>query len=105
MAKIIRLKKLKTRHKFKYALNEQVGMLPRNMNINQLIDHLARHGISRNEFYADRKIPFGSESSIPSDRLFIYASVFDVPVTDLLNQQINASSIRQKNIKLKSGLI
>lgn len=105
MAKIIRLKKTKAKPKFKYALNEQVGSLPRHMEINDLISHLEANGISRNEFYADRKIPYGSDSSIPSDRLFIYAQVFDCPVGDLLNHSVKAESIRQKNLKLKSGLV
>lgn len=104
MAKIIRLKKTKPAYKFKYAINEQIGMLPRNMTINELIDYLEKVGINRNAFYRDRDIRFGSESSIPSDRLFIYAKVFDCPVDDLINQPVKAKSIRQQNLKVKTKL-
>ena len=105
MAKVISLKKVKHTPKFKYALNEQLNKLPRNTTIDDVILHLKKEGISRNEFYADRNIPFGSESSIPSDRLFIYADVFDCPLADLMNQPIKAKSIREKlNQKIKTGL-
>lgn len=104
MAKIIALKKSKLKPKYKYALEEQLDMLPRHMTIAEVEEHLKKHEISRDAFYSDRRITFGSKSSIPSDRLFIYAKVFDCPVQDLLNQEIKAKSIRQKNLKLKTGL-
>ena len=104
MAKVIQLKHSKPKPKYKYAINEQLGMLPRNMTIADVTDHLKKNGITRDSFYRDREILYGAESSIPSDRLFIYAKVFDCPVQDLLNQEIKAKSIRQKNLKLKTGL-
>lgn len=99
MAKVIPLKKYKSNPKFKYSLNEQLSQLPRNTAINDVILHLEKEGVSRNEFYADRAIEFGSEKSIPSDRLFIYAAVFDCPVQDIMNQPVKAKSIRQQNLK------
>jgi len=104
MAKVIALTRKKLTPKHKYALNEQVDMLPKSMKTSEVVDHLKKYGITQDEFYRDRKIPYGSDSSIPSDRLFIYAKVFDCPVADLLNHEIKANSIRQKNLKLKTGL-
>ena len=106
MAKVIPIsKRRKAKPKYKYSLNEQVGALPRTTVIGDVVKHLEAYGISRNEFYADRKIPFGAKSSIPSDRLFIYARVFDCNVEDLLNHDIpQAESIRQKRLKVKTSL-
>lgn len=102
MAKIISLKKQRYTPKHKYALNEQVDALPRSQSINDLVKHLEDAGISRNEFYADRNIEFGSEKSIPSDRLLIYAKVFDCSIHDLLNQQVKAKSFRQQYVGSKT---
>lgn len=104
MAKVIALPRKKTIPKYKYALNEQISMLPKSMKTAEVVEHLKENKVTYDEFYRDRKIPYGSESSIPSDRLFIYAKVFDCPVADLLNHEIKAKSIRQKNLKLKTGL-
>lgn len=79
--------------RFKYALNQQIGLLPHKRDlIGQLIQHLQNEGISRNEFYSDRAIPFNSPKSIPSDRLLKYASVFDCSIDDLINQPVKAKS-------------
>lgn len=102
MGKTIALKKQRYNPKYKYAINEQVDSLPRTMSINDLLKHLEVSGISRNEFYADRNILFGSEKSIPSDRLLKYIKVFDCTIDDLLNEQVKAKSIRQQTIKSKS---
>jgi hypothetical protein len=105
MAKIIPIKKVaKQRPKYKYTLEDQLHMLPRNLTVKAVELHLKEFGITRDSFYDDRRILFGSDFSIPSDRLFIYAKVFDCPIQDLLNQEVNATSIRQKNVKLKTGM-
>lgn len=105
MAKIIPLKKTKITPKFKYTLEEQISALPRSMSIMDVVKHLEKDKISRNEFYADRAIPFGSAKSIPSDRLFIYSKVFECPVEDLMNHSIKATSIRSQSFrKLKTSL-
>lgn len=105
MAKIIHLKKSKPKPKYKYTLEDQLNALPRGMSIGEVEKHLKQYGIGRDAFYNDRRIVYGSESSIPSDRLFIYSKVFDVPLADLLNHEIKAKSIREKNLKLKTGLV
>jgi hypothetical protein len=82
--------------KFKYNLNHQIGRLQYKANlIQQLVDHLAPYGITRNEFYSDRKIPLGSKKSITSDRLMIYAQVFECTIDQLVNEPIKAKSIRE----------
>lgn len=95
MAKTIRLK-TRTKPSYKYNINQQIGLLPFKKNlIDQLITHLAKHDVTRNEFYADRSIPFGSDKSIPHDRLYIYATVFDCTVDDLVNHEVKATSFRE----------
>lgn len=95
MAKVIQLQKNKPRPKYKYAINEQINGLPRTYKINQLIQHLADQGITRNEFYSDREIPYNSEKSISADRLLIYCKVFDCSIDDLINHEVKATSLRQ----------
>jgi hypothetical protein len=95
MGKTIRLHK-KVKPIYKYGINEQVSMLDRKIKVGDLLKHLNENGISRTEFYADRNIPYGSEKSIPSDRLFKYSQVFDCSVEELLNEEIKATSIRNR---------
>lgn len=95
MAKVIRLKNQKPKPKYKYAINDQVNGLPRDMRIDQVIEHLATFGVTRNNFYWDREIPYGSEKSMSADRLLIYCKVFDCSIDDLLNHEVKATSIRQ----------
>lgn len=108
MGKTIRLTPT-ARPSYKYNINHQIGLLPFKRNlIQQIIDHLAKSGITRNEFYSDRAIPFGSDKSIPSDRLMIYAKVFECAIQDLVNHKVNADSIRDvmipKRKRVKHGL-
>lgn len=101
MGKTIRMRAA-TKPKFKYSINHQIGLLPHKRDlIQQIIDHLAKHGITRTEFYADRRILLDSKKSIPSDRLMIYAQVFECKTEDLVNHQVNAKSIREVMAKSK----
>lgn len=100
MGKTIKLN-AKQKPSYKYRLNEMVTYLI----IGEVIDHLAKHDISRSEFYADRKIPFGSKTSIPADRLQKYAIIFDASISDLQNEKVKATSIHSlKAKKLKTAL-
>lgn len=106
MAKTIRLKS-RVKPSYKYNIDQQIGLLSFKKNlINELIEHLAKYGITRSEFYRDRAIPFGSEKSISADRLMIYAKVFDCTTEELVNHEINARSIREvmDGKKIKSSL-
>lgn len=94
MAKTVKLNP-KVTPTYKYKINDQIGQLPREISINDLVAHIGKHGISRDEFYRDRAIKFGSDKSIPSDRLMIYAKVFDCSTEELMNHEVNAKSIRE----------
>lgn len=83
------------RPEFKYNFDYQLKLLPRGVKIENVIEHLVKLNINRDVFYRDRKIPFGSAKSIPSDRLMIYAQVFDCSHEDLMNHKITAPSIRE----------
>ena len=105
MAKVIRLNKAKPKPTYKYGIEQQVISLPRTVTINDLVKHLETDGITRYEFYADRKIPFGSDKSISADRLLIYCKVFDCSIDDLINHEVKATSLRQSiGKKFKTNL-
>jgi hypothetical protein len=110
MAKVVKLPKTKIRPKYKYGINHQLTLLPRTVKVDDVVDHLEKDGITRSEFYWDRSIAFGSDKSISSDRLLIYCKVFDCTISDLINHEVKATSIREKYLagpartKLKSSL-
>lgn len=91
---------------YKYRLIDIVqNELPKALSRGEvLLAHLEASGISKDQYYADRKIPYGSKTSIPSDRLFAYAQVFDCSAESLLNQRVKAASIRSKKLSIKTRL-
>lgn len=93
MAKTVRLKVEREPSK-KYNIEKQIGLIPREMSVADIIKHLDGSGVSRDQFYRDRRIKFGSVKSIPSDRLLVYCKVFECTVDDLVNHDVNAASIR-----------
>jgi hypothetical protein len=103
MGKTLPLHK-KQKSPYKYAINDQLNMLPRTMKTNDVVEHLKTFGISRNEFYSDRKIAWGSKKSISADRLIIYAKVFDCTTDELVLDKVKATSIRQSKLNLKNAL-
>lgn len=94
MAKTVKLNPT-VKPTLKYKLNDQLGLLPRELSINDVVEHLKKYGVSQDQFYRDRKIKFNSDHSIPSDRLIIYSKVFDCSIDDLMNHEVNAKSIRE----------
>lgn len=94
MAKIRKLHAVVT-PRYKYNLNTQIGLLPKNIPIQKVVDHLKEYSVTKDDFYRDRKILLSSNKSIPDDRLVIYAKVFDCEVSDLRNHEIKARSIRE----------
>ncbi len=75
--------------KLKYHINRQIGLLPRAISIKAFHDILrSQHNITRDAFYRDRNIEWGSDNSIPSDRLEVYAGLFGVTVDDLKNYDV-----------------
>jgi hypothetical protein len=94
MAKTVKLNP-DMKPKYKYNLNHQIGLLPKNVPIGKIVEHLLNSNITKDEFYRDRAIPFGSPKSISHDRLMVYAQVFECSIEDLTNQHIKAKSIRE----------
>ncbi len=78
----------------KYNIEQQLDLLSRAISIEVVVEHLKKFGVSRDDFYRDRRIPYGSAKSISADRLQIYAQVFDCTIEDLQNQPVKAKSIR-----------
>ncbi len=72
--------------KFKYNINHQISLQPRQVSIGAIEKILAKeHGISRDAFYRDRNLTLADTFSIPSDRMDIYAALFNCTVDDLKN--------------------
>ncbi len=94
MAKTVRLK-VERKPSKKYNIDQQIGLLPREVAVADIIKHLEQCGVTRDDFYRDRRIPYGSAKSISAYRLQIYAQVFDCSIDDLQNHQIKAKSIRE----------
>jgi len=78
----------------KYNIDRQIKQLPREISVASIVKHLEQFNVSYDDFYRDRRIPFGSSKSIPSDRLMIYAQVFECSISELINNQVKATSIR-----------
>lgn len=94
MAKTVRLKP-DIKPSKKYNIEQQLGLIPRSVTIETVIKYLESFGVTRDDFYRDRRIPYGSSKSISADRLQIYAQVFDCSIEDLQNQPVKARSIRE----------
>jgi hypothetical protein len=98
---------------YKYRINEIIEQLPRSMTIGKIESILkAEHQISRDSFFRDRTLKISDRSSIPSERLDVYAALFNCSADDLKNYQPKAvkplterapSQAMQKIIK-KNGL-
>ncbi len=72
--------------KFKYNINHQISLMPRHISIDSLVKILSNeHGITRDTFYRDRNLTLVDTFSIPSDRMDIYAALFNCTVDDLKN--------------------
>lgn len=100
MAKTIKLHKSKIAPTYKYRLQELINELPKGLKISVLEKLLLRDfGITQNEFYRDRTARYGSDFSIPDDRMQVYAQIFDVTVDDLRNQNIKAKPLVKSTIK------
>lgn len=93
--------------KFKYNLNHQISLQPRSISIRDIEVLVEKQGISRSTFIRDRNIRLDSTQSIPSDRLDLYAKLFECTPEALKNYKVEATSIREMmsdKITDKSGL-
>jgi hypothetical protein len=107
MAKIIRLQPTEA-PRYKYNLEKLLGDLPRTITIGQLVKHLKAAGIPQHTFYRHRALLIDAKSSISTDHLMIYAQVFDCYPEDIVNNKVEAKSIRDSltkgKRKVKHGL-
>ncbi len=72
--------------KFKYNINHQISLMPRHISIDSLVKILSNeHKITRDTFYRDRNLTLDDSFSIPSDRMDIYAALFNCTVDELKN--------------------
>jgi hypothetical protein len=98
--------------KYKYKINEQLGLLPRSTTIGQIEKILKKeHGISRDTFYRDRSMTIDDTLSIPSERLDIYAALLSVSAESLKNYTVKVKPLRERNssstiakVKARTGL-
>lgn len=92
--------------KFKYNINHQISLLPRSIGIEEIVRIVEKeHGISRSTFNRDRNTDIGDDSSIPSERLDVYAGLFGVKADELKNytvKKIKPISERKQSALSKS---
>lgn len=70
----------------KYLLDHYIGQQPQSLGIEGIIKILENeHNISRSTFHRDRAIDLSDETSIPLDRMDVYAGLFGVTINDLKN--------------------
>jgi hypothetical protein len=85
--------------KFKYHINHHISLLPRAMSIGMLQSILKKdHGIARVTFYRDRNMLIDDPSSIPSDRLDIYAALFGVRPEEPKNYTLNVKPLSERKL-------
>lgn len=99
--------------KLKYSINDKIEDLPKSISVEVIINVLEKdHQISRSTFLRDRNIAIDDTTSIPTDRLEIYAALFGCSTDQLKNYPIkkikplserNLSSVAKTVIK-KAGL-
>lgn len=88
---------LKPKKHLKYKIQEYLDSRPAAISMSSIVQILAGHGISQSTFLRDRKIKKASAQSIPSDRLDVYAALFNVSVDDLKNYTINVKPLDEKS--------
>jgi hypothetical protein len=82
--------------KLKYNINYQIGLLPREVSIGEIVSSLEKAGINRDAFYRDRSIGISDEQDIPGERLLIYSKFFGVPLIDLFNHNPKVKAFTQR---------
>lgn len=96
--------------KLKYKINDQIRKLKYLLNVstNDIVERVEKQGISKSTFYRDANYPMDSPASIPTDRLEIYARLFECTTDELKNYSVdNVPSIREQlgdKLDIKTGL-
>lgn len=77
---------------YKYRINHFLCSLPTSMSIEKFRANLkAKHDISPEIFHVDRFLKLREHSTIPIERLKVYAQEFNIPVEELFAKQETAS--------------
>jgi hypothetical protein len=84
--------------KYKYNLNHQISLLPRNKTIELISGELEKEGIAERTFFRDRSIKINDPGDIPSERLMIYAKFFDVSIDELFNYDNKVKPIAERKL-------
>jgi hypothetical protein len=95
--------------KLKYHITHFIALQPRRLKIGDIEKILSEeHHISRDTFYRDRNISLKDSTSIPSERLDIYAALFGVSAEELKNYSVSVKPLSERKdldkIKLITGL-
>lgn len=89
----------------KYNINAYLAELPSRITINDICDQLRKdHGITYDTFNRDRKIKATDVKSIPSDRLQVYAGLFDCSIEDLINTKKKVKPIIKSSLAKRLGI-
>lgn len=91
---------------YKYQFNKLLSTIPKerrgqkgNRSMQDVLEDLSEFGISKFQFYRDRKIKIEDRKSIPGDRLVKYANYFQVNIDELMS----SPSAAYKSLKAEVG--
>ena len=88
---------MKSKRKKKYLIDEYVQkLMPIVGSMPDFEALVKKYGISRGTFQRDRALVHTDTTSIPSDRLDIYAALFSVSSDDLKNYKVAVKPIQSK---------
>jgi len=90
--------------KLKYNIQAHLDELPARVKISDIAAMLATYKISYDTFARDKKILATDRTSIPSDRLQVYAGLFDCSIEDLINTKKKVKPIVKKSLAKRLGI-
>ena len=90
--------------KLKYNINTYLAELPARITMKEITKELQPHKITYDTFNRDRKIEATESTSIPSDRLQVYAGLFGCTIDDLINTKKKVKPIVKNTLTKKLGI-
>lgn len=90
--------------KLKYTINSYLDELPSKISISDITKRLADYQITYDTFNRDRKIKITDRTSIPSDRLEVYAGLFGCTIEQLINTRKKIKPIIKASVSKRLGI-
>lgn len=90
--------------KLKYNINHYLDELPARIKMAQIADLIKPYKITYATFNRDRQIESTDSTSIPSDRLQVYAGLFGCTIDDLINTKKKVKPIVKNTLTKRLGI-